>query len=104
MNLAVRLLSLGLMLAAWYVGSAIAGPRMLPSPDTVAVALWNEARSGALALHLGVTLARVAVSFLIAMVLGTALGVWMGRSTFADRANFRRLDILIKHQLIRARD
>ena len=85
MNLAARLLSLCVMVAAWYVGSKIAGPRMLPGPQIVGLALWNEARSGALELNLGATLARVAASFIIAMTLGTVLGVWMGRSRLGDR-------------------
>jgi NitT/TauT family transport system permease protein len=85
LNVASRLFSLILLVAAWYVGSEIAGPRMLPGPQTVGFALWTEAQSGALAFHLGATLARVAVAFVIAMALGTALGIWMGRSRLADR-------------------
>ena len=85
MNVASRLFSLILLVAAWYAGSEIAGPRMLPGPQTVGFALWAEAQSGALAFHLGATLARVAVAFVIAMAIGTALGVWMGRSRLADR-------------------
>ncbi len=85
MNVASRLLSLILLVAAWYAGSKIAGQRMLPGPQTVGLALWDETRSGALAFHLGVTLLRVAVAFVIAMTVGTALGVWMGRSRLADR-------------------
>jgi NitT/TauT family transport system permease protein len=85
LNIALRLVSLALLLLAWYVGSQFAGTRLLPSPETVGVALWDEARSGALAFNLGVTLARVAVSFAIAMALGTVLGIWMGRHRFIDR-------------------
>ena len=85
MNVASRLFSLILLIAAWYAGSEIAGERMLPGPQAVALALWDEARSGALAFHLGATLLRVAVAFVIAMALCTALGVWMGRSRLADR-------------------
>jgi NitT/TauT family transport system permease protein len=85
LNVVLRLLSLGVLLIAWYIGSQFAGSRLLPSPATVGLALWSEARSGALAFNLGVTLARVAVSFAIAMVLGTVLGVWMGRHRVADR-------------------
>src|SRR6266851_8081848 len=85
LNVASRLFSLIVLIAAWYVGSEIAGPRMLPGPQTVSLALWAEAQSGALAFHLGATLARVAVAFVIAMAIGTALGVWMGRSRLADR-------------------
>jgi NitT/TauT family transport system permease protein len=82
---AVRVASLLLFFAVWAMGSQIAGARMLPDPQTVAVAIANEARSGALAFNLGVTLLRVAVSFAIAMALGSALGLVMGRYRVADR-------------------
>jgi NitT/TauT family transport system permease protein len=85
LNVAARLFSLCIMLAAWFAGSEIAGARMLPGPQTVGLALWTEAQSGTLALQLGATLARVAVAFVIAMAAGTALGVWMGRSRLADQ-------------------
>jgi NitT/TauT family transport system permease protein len=85
LNVAARLFSLIVMVAAWYAGSEIAGQRMMPGPQTVGFALWAEAQSGALAFHLGATLARVVVAFVIAMAIGTALGVWMGRSRLADR-------------------
>jgi NitT/TauT family transport system permease protein len=62
-NVALRLLSLALMIAAWYAGARLAGPRMLPDPEAVALMIVSEARSGALAFNLGVTLARVAVAF-----------------------------------------
>ena len=45
MNIASRLFSLFLMVAAWYVGSEIAGPRMLPGPQTVGAAMWAIASS-----------------------------------------------------------
>jgi len=85
LNVASRLFSLIVMVVAWYAGSEIAGQRMMPGPQTVGFALWTEAQSGALAFHLGATLARVAIAFVIAMAIGTALGVWMGRSRLADR-------------------
>ena len=85
MNVAARLASLGLLVLAWYVGAELAGPRMLPGPIAVGSAIWDEAKSGELAFQLGVTLARVAVSFAIAMLLGSVLGLVMGRSRLADR-------------------
>jgi NitT/TauT family transport system permease protein len=84
LNVASRLFSLLVLIAAWYAGSEMAGQRMLPGPQTVALAVWAEAQSGALAFNLGVTLARVAISFVIAMAIGTAFGLWMGRSRLAD--------------------
>ena len=80
-----RLVSLLALLAAWQVGSGIAGARLLPAPAAVAAALLVEARDGALFFNLGVTLARVVAAFAIAMILGSALGVLMGRSRLVDK-------------------
>ncbi|MEA3071740.1 MAG: NitT/TauT family transport system permease protein [Alphaproteobacteria bacterium] len=90
-----RLLSLGLLIAAWYAGSLFAGERLLPAPQVVALAMLDEARSGALALNLGVTLARVAAAFIIAMALGSALGLIMGRSRVSDRLGDPWLIVLL---------
>ena len=85
MNVALRLASIALLLALWFAGAHLAGPRMLPPPQAVGLAIIAEARSGALAFNLGVTLARVAAAFLIAMMLGTLLGLAMGRYRAVDR-------------------
>jgi NitT/TauT family transport system permease protein len=61
----------------------------------VFAAILAEARSGALFLHLGATLARVFLSFTLAMALGTALGLLMGRSRLADRLGDTWLLILL---------
>ena len=80
-----RLASLAIFLAAWYVGSALAGEQMLPSPTKVSVAIAAEARSGDLFFNLAVTLARVFLAFALAMAVGTAIGLLMGRVVLADR-------------------
>ena len=90
-----RLFSLAALIAAWYAGSRIAGARLLPDPQAVALAIIDEARSGALALNLGATLARVAAAFVIAMALGSLLGLLMGRSRLADRLGDPRLIALL---------
>jgi NitT/TauT family transport system permease protein len=81
---ALRLLSLALMLAAWSIGAQLAGPRMLPDPQSVALLVLSEAQSGALAFNLGITLLRVAISFTLAMALGSVIGLLMGRFRAAD--------------------
>jgi NitT/TauT family transport system permease protein len=83
--LILRFVSLAALVALWFVGAKLAGPRMLPEPQAVLAALATEARSGDLFLHLGATLARVIAAFVIAMALGGALGVAMGRSRTVDR-------------------
>ncbi len=85
MRVALRLVSLAALIAAWLIGSHFAGARLLPPPQEVAAALVAEARSGALAFNLGVTLARVLASFVIAMALGTVFGLLMGRHRNIDR-------------------
>jgi NitT/TauT family transport system permease protein len=85
MNLALRLVSIALLLAAWVAASHFVGTRLLPEPQAVWFAIVREARSGALAFNLGITLARVVVAFAIAMTLGTIIGLAMGRSRAFDQ-------------------
>jgi NitT/TauT family transport system permease protein len=80
-----RLTPLLLLLLVWQLGSRLASAGTLPSPLAVLSVIGAEARSGALFLNLAITLARVAASFALAMVLGTMLGVAMGRNKTIDR-------------------
>jgi len=80
-----RVVSLLAFLAAWQLGAALAGERLLPSPETVLLALVDEARSGALAFNLAMTLMRVVAAFALAMSAGSAIGYAMGRSRDLDR-------------------
>jgi NitT/TauT family transport system permease protein len=91
----IRLVSFALFLGTWWIGSLFAGARLLPDPMTVFESILAEARSGALFLHLGATLTRVFLSFTLAMTLGTALGLLMGRSRLADRLGDTWLLILL---------
>ena len=82
--MALRLLSLLTLLAAWFFMSLLAGGRLLPPPQAVVSAMLEEARSGALLINLGATLARVLAAFTLAMLAGSFLGLLMGRSRTAD--------------------
>ncbi len=84
-NLAVSSASLILLLAIWELCSWVFNSSLLPSPLVVAQVLWMELKSGELPYHLGITLARLGVSFILAMILGTALGIFLGRHKKADR-------------------
>jgi NitT/TauT family transport system permease protein len=92
---ALRLISLSVLVLAWFVASQAAGARLLPAPQSVLLALIDEARSGALGFNLAVTLARVAASFAIAMALGTAFGLLMGRHRNLDRLGDPWLVVLL---------
>jgi NitT/TauT family transport system permease protein len=80
MKSTLHLASIVLLLITWIVASHFIGERLLPEPRTVALALFHEARSGALTYNLSVTLLRVFAAFAIAMVLGTMIGLLMGRN------------------------
>ncbi|WP_197025733.1 ABC transporter permease [Marinobacter sp. HL-58] len=62
-------------LVAWWLKSPL-----LPTPMNVLDTLIRESASGELWHHLGATLGRVIVAFVLAMLLGTAIGIVMGRS------------------------
>ena len=81
----VRAASLAALILLWQAGSLLLGPRKLPSPATVAYVLGSELADGTLLYHLGITLLRVAASFLVAMVIGCAVGIAMGRLPGFDR-------------------
>ena len=74
------------LLLLWQLAALLAGdPRLLPTPAAVLHAIVAYTASGELPYHLGVTLLRVAASFVIAMAIGTAIGIAMGRAPLFDR-------------------
>ena len=83
--LGIRAASFVSLILLWQVGSHFLGPRKLPSPATVAYVLGTAITEGNLLFHLGVTLLRVAVSFVVAMTIGTTVGIAMGRLPRVDR-------------------
>lgn len=78
-------LSLGVFVALWWVVALVVDSRLLPDPPTVVRALVVAAETGELIFNLLITLARVAASFAIAMLVGSALGILLGLSRAADR-------------------
>ena len=79
-------LSIALLLLFWHLAAFIADdPRRLPTPFQVIQRIVEETAKGDLPYHLGITLARVVASFVVAMVIGTALGFAMGRLPLLDQ-------------------
>src|SRR5947209_17710828 len=95
MNYILRLASLLLLLVLWQLASTHFGPRLLPAPFSVLTAITSEARSGALFANLTATLARVAVSFFLAMSFGAVIGIAMGGYPALDRITDPWIVILI---------
>ena len=73
----LRLFSLGLFLLLWAVIAAIADSSLLPGPWEVARYMVEPLREGDLLYHTGVTLARVAVAFVVSMIIGTVIGIFI---------------------------
>jgi len=77
--------SLIALLLIWQGAAVFFDTNLLPTPLTVVRVLIEEIESGQLPYNLGVTLARLAVSFMLAMLLGTAIGIALGRHSRLDR-------------------
>ncbi len=76
---AVLALSVALFVLIWQALASWLDSRALPDPMTVLQVFRRDLRSGELPYHVGVTLARVAVSFALAMIIGSSIGLAMGR-------------------------
>ncbi|HEX2885244.1 ABC transporter permease [Vineibacter terrae] len=77
--------SIAALLLLWQLAAGWVDSRALPTPMAVLAVLQREVASGALPYHLAVTLARVAASFFLALLIGSAIGIAMGRSVLIDR-------------------
>ncbi len=81
-----RSLSLLVFVLIWQLTSQLTDRVILPSPVTVLTSLQHHLFEGELLYHLGVTLIRVFISFVVAFALGSAIGIIMGRSRRFDAA------------------
>lgn len=77
-------MSLLAFLALWQGLAVYLNSNTLPAPEAVAEVFWQACVSGQLPFHLGVTLLRLIVSFAIAMLLGCAIGIVLGRNKKLD--------------------
>lgn len=74
----IWLVSLLGLLLIWAVCAAVADSRALPTPAAVLAAMIEQSNSGELWFHLGKTLIRVCLAFVVAMALGSAIGIALG--------------------------
>lgn len=70
--------SAAIFAALWWIAAVLLHSRYLPGPDVVLVRLIEDTARGELIYHMSATLARVAASFVLAMAIGSAIGVAMG--------------------------
>lgn len=78
------LFSLALLLALWTAAAAIAQSDVLPGPLAVWEAFLREWQLGYLEDMIA-TLTRVTGAFCVAMLIGSAVGIWLGMTPRADR-------------------
>lgn len=81
---AVRLLSLIAIFTVWEISVLVFSPELLPSPYAVLVNLYYQWQSADLGFHILETLRRVSIAFLLAMLMGSILGLVMGHSRKID--------------------
>ncbi|WP_157016288.1 ABC transporter permease [Mesorhizobium xinjiangense] len=81
----MALISLAGLCVLWQVAATVWPSRTFPPPTAVWQALRVEAASGALAFNLSVTLMRVVAAYLLAMTIGSAIGIALGTHRRADR-------------------
>lgn len=82
----IRLLPLLGVLIFWQLFGGHFDNKLLPPPSAIGQLLWKEIFAGDLLFHLDMTLKRVGISFMAAMVLGTTIGILMGMFKAVDHA------------------
>jgi len=74
--------SVAFVIAFWEIAARVTGVSALylPKPSGIVVALVHMFRSGDLVIDLAWTLYRIFAGFFLAIVVGTALGIWIAMS------------------------
>jgi len=82
---AMLVASFAVLLAIWQAAAVALQTRALPEPAEVFTVLAAGLINGEILYHVAITLGRVAVSFFLALIIGTAIGVALGLMKRADR-------------------
>ena len=87
-NILLRVLSFLVFFLIWTIASLLTNSTILPSPQDVFSTINEEFKNSELLFHTFITLKRVFISFVIAMIIGSVIGTFMGRreklNTFFD--------------------
>ena len=84
-GLALRVLSVVVLVIVWWLGSLAVGEDVLPTPWSTAAALWNAMQEEMFWTDLQVTMVRILLGFACSMVLGVLVGLVMGLSRLAEK-------------------
>jgi len=69
---------LALVIAVWWLAVAASGSVIFPAPWQVVTGAVELIEDGSLWQHIGASLLRVGAGFLLAVLVGVPLGLWMG--------------------------
>ena len=87
-NAIIRVASILIFFGIWQVASILVEIDLLPGPSEVYSKIITESENNEIFYHTAITLKRVFLSFVIAMLIGTFIGIYMGRNdklnTFLD--------------------
>ena len=86
-----KLYSLALLTVLWQLLAMALKSNTVPTPIEVLVSMYEHSFEDELFYHLGITLYRVFISFVIAMTIGVFFGILMGRYKNIDN----NLDFLL---------
>lgn len=83
-------------LAIWEAAAqaGFIAPQILPAPSAVAKTGWQMLANGSLLEHLGASLARAVIGFVIGGVIGFALGIVVGFSRLAEALLDRSIQMI----------
>jgi NitT/TauT family transport system permease protein len=85
-RLALPLLTLAAFVALWQVAARHYPPEQFPAPSDVAKAIKELSDNGVLWSNIGISMARFAVAYLMAVAVAIPLGLFLGRFTRCHRA------------------
>jgi NitT/TauT family transport system permease protein len=72
------LIVITLLIVAWWASVALTRSVIFPTPWQVVTGTVELIRDGTLWMHIGASLMRVGTGFLLAVLVGVPLGLWMG--------------------------
>ena len=79
-NAIIRIASILIFFGLWQISSYFIQVDLLPGPKDVMMKVIEESENNELFFHTAITLKRVVLSFIIAMLIGTVFGIYMGRN------------------------
>ncbi len=79
-NAVIRIVSILIFFGIWQLSSIYVQVDLLPGPNEVMQKIVDESETNELIFHTSITLKRVVLSFIFAMLIGTFIGIYMGRN------------------------